>query len=131
MTGISRRSAGLGMAAIAISSLYDGGRAQVESITLPFGNGERLLVRYPQKRPLIRLTSRPPQLETPFSVFAEGPITPNDAFFVRYHLASLPYDVDPEKFILKVKGKVDRVARGFAPDASDRNHRWIADEVIE
>jgi hypothetical protein len=39
MTGISRRSAGLGMAAIAISSLYDGARAQVESITLPFGNG--------------------------------------------------------------------------------------------
>ena len=62
MTGISRRSAGLGMAAIAISSLYDGARAQVESITLPFGNGERPLVRYPQKRPLIRLTSRPRNL---------------------------------------------------------------------
>ena len=57
MTGISRRSAGLGMAAIAISSLYDGARAQVESITLPFGNGERLLVRYPQKRPLIQLNA--------------------------------------------------------------------------
>jgi sulfite dehydrogenase len=58
MTGISRRSAGLGMAAVAISSLYDVARAHAETITLPFGNGERPLVRYPQKRPLIRLTSR-------------------------------------------------------------------------
>jgi sulfite dehydrogenase (cytochrome) subunit A len=108
MTAISRRSVGLGMAAVAMSSLYHSGKARAETITLPFGNGERPLVKYPQKRPLIRLTSRPPQLETPFSVYAEGPITPNDAFFVRYHLAGIPYDLDPEKFILRVKGKVDR-----------------------
>jgi len=106
MAGISRRLVGLGMTEVAISSLYDGARARAETITLPFGNGERPLVKYPQKRPLIRLTSRPPQLETPFSVYAEGLITPNDAFFVRYHLAGVPYDLDPEKFILKVKGKV-------------------------
>jgi sulfite dehydrogenase (cytochrome) subunit A len=53
-----------------------------ETTNLPFANGERPLTRYPGKRPLIRLTSRPPQLETPFSVFNEGVITPNDAFFV-------------------------------------------------
>ena len=35
--------------------------------------------------------------------------TPNNAFFVRYHLADLPYDsIDPDKFTLEVKGKVDR-----------------------
>ena len=44
---------------------------------------------YPGKRALIRLTTRPPQLETPFSVFNEGLVTPNDAFFVRYHLAGI------------------------------------------
>ena len=108
MTVISRRSVGLGMAAVAIAGLYDRAGAHAESITLPFGNGERPLVKYPQKRPLIQLTSRPPQLETPFSVYAEGPITPNDAFFVRYHLAGVPYDLDPEKFALKIKGKVDQ-----------------------
>jgi sulfite dehydrogenase len=108
MAGISRRSVDLGMAAVAVSSLCHGARALAETIALPFGNGERPLVKYPQKRPLIQLTSRPPQLETPFSVYAEGPITPNDAFFVRYHLAGVPYDLDPEKFALKVKGKVDQ-----------------------
>src|SRR3546814_14589672 len=45
---------------------------------LPFDNGERPLVRYPQKRALIGLTTRPPQLETPLALF-DGPITPNDA----------------------------------------------------
>lgn len=79
-----------------------------ESVTLPFANGERPLVRYPGKRPLIQLTARPPQLETPFNVFDEGPLTPNDAFFVRYHLADIPLTIDPDRFRLEVKGKVDR-----------------------
>ena len=43
-----------------------------DTVTLPFANGERPLVKYPQKRPMIGLTSRPPQLETPFSVFNDG-----------------------------------------------------------
>src|SRR3954471_20607022 len=77
-----------------------------DTVTLPFANGERLLVKYPQKRPLIVLTARPPQLETPFSVFNEGVITPNDAFFVRYHLANIPLEVDVSTFRLEVKGKV-------------------------
>ena len=79
-----------------------------ESVTLPFGNGERELAKYPQKRPLIRLTTRPPQLETPFSVFNEGAITPNDAFFVRYHLTDAPpSDLDADTFKIAVKGKVN------------------------
>jgi DMSO/TMAO reductase YedYZ molybdopterin-dependent catalytic subunit len=80
----------------------------LDTVTLPIGNGERPLVKYPQKRPMIGLTSRPPQLETPFSIFNDGPITPNNAFFVRYHLADIPLDIDPDKFTLDIKGKVDR-----------------------
>jgi Sulfite oxidase and related enzymes len=80
----------------------------LDTVTLPFDNGERPLVKYPQKRPMIGLTSRPPQLETPFSIFNDGPITPNNAFFVRYHLADVPLDIDPDKFTLEIKGKVDR-----------------------
>jgi DMSO/TMAO reductase YedYZ molybdopterin-dependent catalytic subunit len=79
-----------------------------KTVTLPFENGERPIVKYPQKREMIGLTSRPPQLETPFSVFNENIITPNDAFFVRYHLADVPLDIDPDKFTVDIKGKVDR-----------------------
>ena len=72
-----------------------------------FADGPRPLVRYPGKRPLIRVTARPPHLETPFSTFDEGPITANDAFFVRYHLANIPLSVDPATYRLTVKGRVN------------------------
>lgn len=80
----------------------------IEPYRMPFANGERELVRYPQKRPLIRLTARPPQLETPFSVFGESLMTPNDAFFVRYHLSGIPTLIDPATHRLRVCGLVDR-----------------------
>jgi len=78
-----------------------------ETIKLPFANGERALVKFPQKRPLILLTTRPPQLETPFPVFNDGLFTPNDAFFVRYHYAQIPTAIDPTNFRVEIKGKVN------------------------
>lgn len=99
-----RRAAGLAAVAAAGSVIAQ------ETVELPFENGTRPLVKYPQKRPLLRLTARPPQLETPFSVFNEGAITPNDAFFVRYHLTNSPPSEEAlslEKFRLNVKGKVN------------------------
>ena len=71
-----------------------------------FAGGPRPLVRYPGKRPLIRVSTRPPHLETPFAVFNEGPITANDAFFVRYHLANIPLSIDTETYRVAVKGLV-------------------------
>src|SRR6202789_4539365 len=99
-----------GMAALATG--FGSVRAlALDTVTMPFENGERPLVKYPQKRPMIGLTSRPPQLETPFSVFNANIITPNDAFFVRYHLADVPFNVDPDAFSIEIKGKVDRVTK--------------------
>src|SRR5205814_8108578 len=91
-----------------VAGMLSRGSLAAETVMLPFDNGERPLVKYPQKRRMIGVTSRPPQLETPFSVFNEGAITPNDAFFVRYHLADVPLDIDPDQFTLEVKGKVDK-----------------------
>ena len=82
--------------------------ALAQTVTMPFGNGDRPMVTYPQKRPMIGLTSRPPQLETPFSVFNDGVITPNNAFFVRYHLAGIPTEIDPDTYTVEVKGKVEK-----------------------
>src|SRR5215475_9329120 len=108
-TMIDRRDLlkGAGLAALA-AGLGSTKALALDTVTLPFANGERPLVKYPQKRPMIGLTSRPPQLETPFSVFDEGVITPNDAFFVRYHLANIPLDIDPETFSVDIKGTVDK-----------------------
>jgi sulfite dehydrogenase len=71
-----------------------------------FAAGPRPLVQYPGKRELILVHSRPPHLETPFSAFNESVITPNDAFFVRYHLADFPTSIDPETYRLTIKGHV-------------------------
>lgn len=71
-----------------------------------FAAGPRPLVRYPGKRPLIRVSTRPPHLETPFAVFNEGPLTANDAFFVRYHLANIPLSIDTDTYRVAVKGLV-------------------------
>jgi DMSO/TMAO reductase YedYZ molybdopterin-dependent catalytic subunit len=40
-------------------------------------------------------------------VFNEGILTPNDAFFVRYHWSGIPTSINPQQFRLKVGGKVD------------------------
>src|SRR6476659_9094557 len=96
-----------GMAALAAG--FGSAKAfALDTVTLPFDNGERPLVKYPQKRPMIGLTSRPPQLETPFSVVDECANKPNDAFFVRYHLDGIPLNIDPDTFAVEIKGKVDK-----------------------
>jgi len=95
-----------GATALAGSGLSLLGRSALAatSLELPIANGHRNLVTYPEKRPLIVLTSRPPQLETPFEIFNEGLITPNDAFFVRYHNAGIPTSIDGDKHAIKIGG---------------------------
>ncbi len=82
------------------------GALAADAVTLPFANGTRPLVAYPQKRALMLMTSRPVQLETPFALFDEGVVTANDAFFVRWHLSVVPTEIDPAAFRLKVRGRV-------------------------
>src|SRR6266849_4251756 len=67
----------------------------------------RPMVRYPEKADLILLTSRPPQLETPMSYFDRA-LTPNEAFFVRYHVFPIPTSVDLSTWRLRVRGGVER-----------------------
>ena len=101
------KQAGMAGVATALGSPALSALADSRSVMLPFENGERDLVAFPQKRLMIVLTSRPPQLETPFSVFGEGVLTPNDAFFVRYHWSAIPTSIDPQSYRLKIGGHVN------------------------
>lgn len=70
---------------------------------LPEGTrSEAGLEALPGKRPLIKLSYRPPNYETPVDNLGGG-ITANDAFFVRYHLSHIP-EVDAAKWRLTVSG---------------------------
>ncbi len=94
------------------------------ALELPFANGHReLATNFPGKGPMILLRTRPPLLETPFEVFDQGVFTPNDRFYVRWHLANIPTIIDPAEFTLKVRGHVktplsinlDALVRDFEP----------------
>ncbi|MCS7285399.1 MAG: twin-arginine translocation signal domain-containing protein, partial [Hydrogenobacter thermophilus] len=50
---------------------------------------EQVLEALPGKKPLIKKTYRAPNYETPVKYFNEI-FTPNDVFFVRYHLSNIP-----------------------------------------
>jgi sulfite dehydrogenase len=65
----------------------------------------RDLIRFPEKTEMILLTDRPPQLETPIHYFRQD-LTPNEAFFVRWHLEGVPTSVDLRTFHLNVSGHV-------------------------
>ena len=75
------------------------GPAELPSGTLESG----VLAALPGKVPLIKKSWRPPNFETPIGYFDEA-FTPNDAFFVRYHLAAIP-QLDAASWKLLISGE--------------------------
>ena len=80
---------------------------------LPEGmRDEAIMEALPGKKPLIKLSYRPPNYETPIEYFRTA-ITPNDAFFVRYHLSDIP-EVDAKTWKLSIGGD--------GANGTDRDH---------
>jgi len=111
---ISRRNllgtAGAGLAlagsGLALPRLL-GGEAEAQPLSLskalPQGvRDSATLEALPGKKPLIKLAYRPPNYESPVEYLRTG-ITPNDQFFVRYHLADIP-EVDAKTWKLSIGG---------------------------
>src|SRR5262245_46583275 len=109
MEHLSRREAAKRIARLG-AILAAGGLAAPRRVALAQDDpvlAGRPLVRYPEKTDLILLTSRPPQLEPPMKYFDRA-ITPNEAFFVRYHVFPIPLEVDLATWRLRITGRVDR-----------------------
>jgi DMSO/TMAO reductase YedYZ molybdopterin-dependent catalytic subunit len=99
-----------GAGALAPGPARGGERITLATPGLPSGTLETaVLEALPGKRPLIKRTYRPPNYETPIEYLNEA-FTPNDAFFVRYHLADVP-EVKAAQWKLEVAG--DSVERPF------------------
>jgi DMSO/TMAO reductase YedYZ molybdopterin-dependent catalytic subunit len=80
-----------------------GSAAELGFAEIPDGAlAEQLLYALPGKVPLIKKTFRPPNFETPVQYFRTA-VTPNKAFFVRWHLAGIP-QLDANKWRLSVGG---------------------------
>ncbi|WP_373036244.1 molybdopterin-dependent oxidoreductase [Sulfurimonas sp.] len=90
----------LAASAVALTS-----SASASSTIEPIDSQEISKVSFPEKRPLITYSDRPPILETPIEVFTK-PITPNDEFFVRWHMPNIPTHVSIDTYRIKVGGAV-------------------------
>ncbi|MGZ5129690.1 MAG: SorA family sulfite dehydrogenase catalytic subunit [Caldimonas sp.] len=123
-----RRLIAAGLGAAATAGFGGSALAQGTTFTHPFANGERKMALYPGKRSMIVLTSRPPQLETPFEVFNDGIITPNDAFFVRYHNAGIPTSVDPDTHVIRIGGNA--AGKPFALSLADLKTKFQPVEIV-
>lgn len=75
------------------------------------------------KVPLIKKTFRPPNYETPVSYFNEA-FTPNNAFFVRYHLANIP-EVNAQEWVLKVGGEAASNTMQFPLDQLKKDFEQV------
>ncbi len=105
LAGLGLSGLGLGGLAAAVPAWAAG----TVKLPLPGGPDLRdLTTAFPGKGPMILQRTRPPLLETPFEVFDQGVFTPNDRFYVRWHWASIPTEVDANAYRLTVRGHVDR-----------------------
>jgi sulfite dehydrogenase len=99
-TGLAAASAALGGSVL---SQADAAGIPGLSPALPEGLRQNaILDALPGKKPLIKLSYRPPNFETPLEYF-RTPITPNDVFYVRYHLSDIP-EIDAHKYKITLGG---------------------------
>jgi len=97
-----------GLAGLAMVGVPAWGQTMTD-LALPGGPSERQITKaFPQKGAMILQRTRPPLLETPFEVFDKGVFTPNDQFYVRWHWAVIPTEVDVDSFRLRVHGHVNK-----------------------
>jgi sulfoxide reductase catalytic subunit YedY len=73
----------------------------------PIDNRKVSDMAFPEKRPLITYSDRPPLLESPRSTFTQA-LTPNDEFFVRWHLPDIPTHINPDEYTISINGLVER-----------------------
>jgi sulfoxide reductase catalytic subunit YedY len=92
--------------AVAGSAAIGGTAAEAGETVHPVDNRKVSDIAFPQKRPLITYSDRPPLLETPREVFTSA-LTPNDLFFVRWHMPMIPTYINPRTFFININGLVE------------------------
>jgi len=116
----------LGSGALLPSLARGADAAAVGPAGLPTGTLETsFLEALPGKRPLLKRTYRPPNFETPLEMF-EQVFTPNDAFFVRYHLTRIP-EVAAAQWKLEIGG--DAAEKPFTLDLAALQRDFVAVEI--
>lgn len=87
---------------------------------------ENQMVSVPGKQPLRLLTERPYNLETPLRYFRKD-LTPNNVFFIRWHLPVPPEPVSEDTFRLRIGGNVGRT---IALSINDLRTKFTQHKVV-
>ena len=111
---------------LALKSLTAAAASINRPSALPEGTrSNTILDALPGKKPLLKLSYRPPNYETPIEYFRTA-ITPTDAFFVRYHHSLIP-EVDVRTWKVAVGGEG---ANGEAAFTLDDRKRLPTAELV-
>jgi sulfoxide reductase catalytic subunit YedY len=94
-------------ASLAASAVAIGSSVNAGVTTQPVDSRKVSKIAFPEKKPLITYSDRPPLLETPRESFTQA-ITPNDEFFVRWHMPEIPTFIDPDTYKIHINGLVNK-----------------------
>jgi len=129
LLGTAGAGAALAVSGLGLPNVFEANAAGEVPLTPGIPEGVRsyaTMATLPGKKPLIRLSDRGPNYESPLEYF-RTPITPNDEFFVRYHLSDIPEKIDTNTYKISVGGDG---ANGQAEITFDDLKKMPAVEVV-
>jgi DMSO/TMAO reductase YedYZ molybdopterin-dependent catalytic subunit len=109
----------LGALSVGTMALLSSEAGAEETVDLRVAGGTStrpITTAYPQKGRMILQRTSPPRFGTPFEVLDQGVFTPNDQHQVSWQWANFPNEIDVDKFVLTVRGHVDRTLSLSAKD---------------
>ena len=127
LLGTASAGAALAASGLSLPKIFAANAAETPLTPgVPAGVGSyATMATLPGKKPLIRLADRAPNYEAPLE-YLRTPITPNDEFYIRYHLSDIP-EVKAEDYKISVGGEG---ANGQAEIALDDLKKMPAVEIV-
>ena len=98
--------------------------------TQPIDSRKVSTMAFPEKKPLITYSDRPPLLESPRGTFTQA-LTPNDEFFVRWHLPDIPTHINPDEYTIHINGLVEKELHISLNDLKTNFEQVEVDAVLQ
>ena len=115
---------------LAASALLAASKGMAGTTHQPIDNRKVSALAFPEKKPLITYSDRPPLLESPRSTFVHE-FTPNDEFFVRWHLPEIPKHNDVDSYTIHIDGLVEKDTKLTIKDLKTKFEQVEVNAVLQ
>ena len=115
---------------LAASALLAASKGMAGTTHQPIDNRKVSALAFPEKKPLITYSDRPPLLESPRSTFVHE-FTPNDEFFVRWHLPEIPKHNDFDSYTIHINGLVEKDTKLTIKDLKTKFEQVEVNAVLQ